>query len=64
MVVAPDADDDARAIFARKKNLRLLLTGPLPDPRRAGLTTRIIAGGVLVQERDNGHIAPATSSSW
>ncbi len=57
VVVAPDADDDACAIFARKKNLRLLLTGDLPDPARTGLTTRIIAGGVLVQERDNGHIS-------
>ena len=56
VVVAPDADDAARAVFAKKKNLRLLLTGPLPDPHRAGLTTKIIAGGVLVQERDNGHV--------
>ena len=56
VVCAPDADDAARAVFARKKNLRLLLTGPLPDPHRPGLTTRIIAGGVLVQTRDNGHI--------
>ena len=56
VVAAPDADDAARAVFAKKKNLRLLLTGELPDPRRAGLTTRIIAGGVLVQERDNGHV--------
>ena len=35
VVVAPDADDDARAVFAKKKNLRLLLTGELPDPARA-----------------------------
>ena len=56
VVAAPDADDAAKAVFAKKKNLRLLLTGELPDPRRAGLTTRIIAGGVLVQERDNGHV--------
>ena len=36
VVVAPDADEDAKAIFARKKNLRLLLTGSLPDPARGG----------------------------
>jgi phosphoribosylaminoimidazolecarboxamide formyltransferase/IMP cyclohydrolase len=54
VVVAPDADADARAIFARKKNLRLLLTGELPDPARAGQTLAIIAGGILVQHRDNG----------
>ena len=57
VVVAPDADDAARAIFARKKNLRLLLTGELPDPARGGQTLAIIAGGILVQDRDNGIIA-------
>src|SRR4029078_2986122 len=40
VVVAPDADDEAKAIFAKKKNLRLLLTGDLPDPapRRPNIT--------------------------
>ena len=56
VVVAPDADADARAIFARKKNLRLLLTGELPDPSRPGQTLAVIAGGLLVQDRDNGHV--------
>jgi len=56
VVVAPDADEGARAIFARKKNLRLLLTGGLPDPARGGQTMAIIAGGILVQDRDNGRI--------
>jgi phosphoribosylaminoimidazolecarboxamide formyltransferase/IMP cyclohydrolase len=56
VVVAPDADDEARAIFARKKNLRLLLTGELPDPARGGQTIAVIAGGILVQDRDNGII--------
>ena len=56
VVVAPDADEDAKAIFARKKNLRLLLTGELPDPRRGGQTLAIIAGGILIQDRDNGMI--------
>jgi phosphoribosylaminoimidazolecarboxamide formyltransferase/IMP cyclohydrolase len=57
VVVAPDADEDAKAIFARKKNLRLLLTGGLPDPKRGGQTVAVIAGGILVQDRDNGSIA-------
>ncbi|GAA3899165.1 bifunctional phosphoribosylaminoimidazolecarboxamide formyltransferase/IMP cyclohydrolase [Sphingomonas limnosediminicola] len=56
VVVAPDADDDAKAIFAKKKNLRLLLTGELPDPARRGQTMTVIAGGILVQDRDNGMI--------
>ena len=57
VVAAPAADDGARAVFARKKNLRLLITGNLPDPARGGLQTKIIAGGVLVQERDNGMLS-------
>jgi phosphoribosylaminoimidazolecarboxamide formyltransferase / IMP cyclohydrolase len=56
VVVAPDADDDAKVIFARKKNLRLLLTGELPDPSRTGQTIAVIAGGILVQDRDNGMV--------
>lgn len=56
VVVAPDADEDAKAIFAKKKNLRLLLTGELPDPARPGHTLAIITGGMLVQDRDNGRI--------
>ncbi|CAN5399303.1 bifunctional phosphoribosylaminoimidazolecarboxamide formyltransferase/IMP cyclohydrolase [soil metagenome] len=54
VVIAPDADEAALAIFAAKKNLRLLLTGALPDPRRSGLLTKSITGGWLVQSRDNG----------
>jgi phosphoribosylaminoimidazolecarboxamide formyltransferase/IMP cyclohydrolase len=58
VVIAPDADDEARAVFARKKNLRLLLTGALPDPERPGLTLKSIAGGFLVQTRDNIRAGP------
>jgi phosphoribosylaminoimidazolecarboxamide formyltransferase/IMP cyclohydrolase len=57
VVVAPDADEDAKAVFARKKNLRLLLTGSLPDPARGGQTVAVIAGGILIQDRDNGTIS-------
>jgi phosphoribosylaminoimidazolecarboxamide formyltransferase/IMP cyclohydrolase len=56
VVVAPDADDEAKAIFARKKNLRLLLTGELPDVSRPGQSLAVITGGLLVQDRDNGTI--------
>ncbi|MFM2300406.1 MAG: bifunctional phosphoribosylaminoimidazolecarboxamide formyltransferase/IMP cyclohydrolase [Pseudomonadota bacterium] len=59
VVVAPAADDAAIAAFAKKKNLRLLLTGELPDPRRAGLAVKQITGGLLVQGRDNGAITLA-----
>jgi phosphoribosylaminoimidazolecarboxamide formyltransferase/IMP cyclohydrolase len=53
VIVAPDATDEAIAIVAAKKNLRLLLAGELPDPRAAGLTYKSVAGGLLVQSRDN-----------
>jgi phosphoribosylaminoimidazolecarboxamide formyltransferase/IMP cyclohydrolase len=53
VVIAPDATPEAKAIFAAKKNLRLLTTGALPDPRAKGLTFRSLAGGFLVQSRDN-----------
>ena len=56
VVIAPGADDDARSIFARKKNLRLLLTGGLPDPARPGLILKAITGGYLLQSRDNGRV--------
>ena len=52
VVIAPDATPEARAIFARKKNLRLLTTGTLPDVRTPGVLVRSIAGGLLVQSRD------------
>ncbi len=56
VVIAPDATPEAKAIFAAKKNLRLLTTGGLPDPRAKGLMVRSLAGGLLVQSRDNGMV--------
>jgi phosphoribosylaminoimidazolecarboxamide formyltransferase/IMP cyclohydrolase len=53
VIIAPDATDEAIAIVATKKNLRLLLAGGLPDPRGSGLTYKTVAGGLLVQSRDN-----------
>jgi len=52
VVIAPGATDEAKAIFATKKNLRLLLTGGLADSRAAGLNFKSVAGGFLVQSRD------------
>ena len=54
VVIAPGAADDVREVFAKKKNLRLLMLDELPDPARPGLTMKSIAGGMLVQSRDNG----------
>ncbi len=53
VIIAPEADDEAVEIVAAKKNLRLLLTGGLPDPRASGLVFRSVAGGFLAQSRDS-----------
>jgi phosphoribosylaminoimidazolecarboxamide formyltransferase/IMP cyclohydrolase len=53
VIIAPDATEEAIAIVGGKKNLRLLLAGGLPDPRAGGLTAKTVAGGLLVQSRDN-----------
>ena len=59
VVIAPDADDDAVALFAKKKNVRLLTTGGLPDPTLAGPVFKSVAGGFLTQSRDVTRLTPA-----
>ena len=56
VIIAPEVSDEAKAIIATKKNLRLLVTGGLPDPRSRGITAKTVSGGLLVQTRDNGMI--------
>jgi phosphoribosylaminoimidazolecarboxamide formyltransferase / IMP cyclohydrolase len=53
VIIAPDATEEAIAIVGAKKNLRLLIAGGLPDPRAYGLSVKSVAGGLLVQSRDN-----------
>jgi phosphoribosylaminoimidazolecarboxamide formyltransferase / IMP cyclohydrolase len=53
MILAPGANEEAQAILAAKKNLRLLL---LPDFERGNLGARAfksIRGGLLLQEPDH-----------
>lgn len=56
VIIAPDATEEAIALIGAKKNLRLLLTGGLPDPKAPGLNIRTVAGGLLVQSRDNASV--------
>lgn len=56
VVIAPDADEEAIALFAKKKNLRLLIAGGVPGPGAAGVAVKSIAGGLLVQSRDGARI--------
>lgn len=59
VIVAPDADEEAVEAVARKKNLRLLLTGGMPDPQAQGLAFRSVSGGFLAQTRDSGRVTEA-----
>jgi phosphoribosylaminoimidazolecarboxamide formyltransferase/IMP cyclohydrolase len=56
VIIAPAVSEAALAVLAGKKNLRVLVTGGLADPRGEGITVRTVAGGLLVQSRDNGVI--------
>jgi phosphoribosylaminoimidazolecarboxamide formyltransferase/IMP cyclohydrolase len=53
VIIAPEASEEALAVVGAKKNLRLLIADGLPDPRAAGMTVKSVAGGLLVQSRDN-----------
>jgi phosphoribosylaminoimidazolecarboxamide formyltransferase/IMP cyclohydrolase len=59
VIVAPDATAGAQHILARKKTLRLLLTGGMPDPAAPGRTIRSVSGGFLAQSRDAGRVSVA-----
>ncbi|HEY8576518.1 MAG TPA: bifunctional phosphoribosylaminoimidazolecarboxamide formyltransferase/IMP cyclohydrolase [Devosia sp.] len=56
VIVAPSATPEAQEIIAAKKNLRLLLTGGLADSKAEGLLVKSVAGGLLVQSRDNRNV--------
>ncbi|MGH7070771.1 MAG: bifunctional phosphoribosylaminoimidazolecarboxamide formyltransferase/IMP cyclohydrolase [Acetobacteraceae bacterium] len=57
VVIAPDANEEAKAVLAKKRNVRLLLAGKVPDAAESGLAFRSVAGGFLVQTRDGGKLA-------
>src|SRR5262249_11553387 len=53
VIVVPHATEEAKAEIARRRNARLLITGGIPDPYVPGWTVRSVAGGLLVQSRDD-----------
>ena len=53
VIIAPEASEEAIAIVGAKKNLRLLLDRRPARSARHGLTVKTVAGGLLVQSRDN-----------
>jgi phosphoribosylaminoimidazolecarboxamide formyltransferase/IMP cyclohydrolase len=52
VIIAPEANEEARAILSARRNLRLLIAGGVPNPRADGLTFKSVSGGFLVQSRD------------
>src|SRR5689334_13322272 len=56
VIIAPDATPEALEVLARRKDVRVLLAGTLPDPRAGGMTLKSVSGGYLFQSRDNGHV--------
>ena len=59
VVIAPEASDEAVALFRAKKNVRLLVTGGLPDTNKQGAVFRSVAGGFLMQTRDVSRLTAA-----
>ena len=58
VIIAPEVSDDAARVLARKENLRLLVTDAMPDPAAGGMTMKALAGGLLLQSRDDGRTGP------
>lgn len=56
VILAPGASEAARAILARKRNLRLLLNAA---PAGERIALRSVAGGLLAQTADGGRLDPA-----
>lgn len=56
VIIAPQILDEARAILAEKKNVRVLETGTIPNFADTRMTLKTISGGYLLQSSDNGHI--------
>lgn len=52
VIIAPDADQDALDLLAAKKNLRVLTTGGMADPKEPRRMIKPVAGGFLVQDAD------------
>ena len=53
VIIAPTVSDEALKIFANKPNVRILMSGNIPNPKDEGFSIKSISGGMLVQTRDN-----------
>ncbi len=56
VIIAPDFEGDARALFQKKKNLRLIRSLPGKTKTAPEADLRSVCGGVLVQDKDTGQL--------
>jgi phosphoribosylaminoimidazolecarboxamide formyltransferase/IMP cyclohydrolase len=56
VIIAPSVTDEALAITAAKKNVRILVCGEWASERNADFDYKRVNGGLLVQDRDLGMI--------
>jgi phosphoribosylaminoimidazolecarboxamide formyltransferase / IMP cyclohydrolase len=59
VVIAPSLLPEAEAALKRRTALRVLVAGGMPDPAAPGVALRSLAGGYLLQSRDNGQVGAA-----
>ena len=52
VIIAPQITENAKDVLISKKNLRVLITGEMPEPSTSGQTLKMLAGGYLLQDRD------------
>ena len=57
VIVAPDVDEEALAVTAEKKNVRVLETGERTAESQSGLDYKKVSGGLLVQSTDTGVVS-------
>ena len=56
VILAPGVSEEAQSILAARDNVRVLVTGDLSLPVTQLLEYKSVAGGLLVQTRDNGGV--------
>ncbi|MEY2528250.1 MAG: phosphoribosylaminoimidazolecarboxamide formyltransferase / cyclohydrolase [Verrucomicrobiota bacterium] len=61
VIIAPDFETEARALFQKKKNLRLIRALAPPASETPPQDIRSVAGGLLAQDRDSGELVDLES---
>lgn len=59
VIIAPRISKRAKDVLTSKKNLRVLITGKMPEASMHGQTLKMLAGGYLLQDRDAAQVKRA-----